>query len=171
MSIWESKSHAYFIRSCVRVVSANRAGMGKTLFVTRMVGKLKSLMPRQSSLITIPVHGPVVTTDSIMQCLVKHEDTSHCSIIHLDISPSVCQPFCLMCVCLYVCVSLPVHQRVTCVSVLLHLVQCRCCGRWTLFCSHSSSREGCVTVKAAYGGTTPHNSTPLKSLSQRLIRV
>ena len=64
--------------------------MGKTLFVTRMAQKLQAVVPAaHSPLITIPVHGPVVTTDSIVQCLVGHENTSECTIIHFDIPPSV----------------------------------------------------------------------------------
>ena len=63
--------------------------MGKTLFISRMVEKLQALMPGYKALITIPVHGPVVTNDSIMECLVHHGDASECTIIHFDISPSV----------------------------------------------------------------------------------
>ena len=67
--------------------------MGKTLFVTRMAEKLQAVVPAaHSPLITIPVHGPVVTTDSIVQCLVGHENTSECTIIHFDIAPSVRAP-------------------------------------------------------------------------------
>ena len=68
--------------------------MGKTLFVTRMAEKLQAVVPAaHSPLITIPVHGPVVTTDSIVQCLVGHENTSECTIIHFDISPLVSAPY------------------------------------------------------------------------------
>ena len=68
--------------------------MGKTLFVTRMAEKLQAVVPAaHSPLITIPVHGPVVTTDSIVQSLVGHENTSECTIIHFDISPSVRAPY------------------------------------------------------------------------------
>ena len=67
--------------------------MGKTLFVTRMAEKLQAVVSAvHSPLITIPVHGPVVTTDSIVQCLVGHENTPECTIIHFDISPSVSAP-------------------------------------------------------------------------------
>ena len=65
--------------------------MGKTLFITRMVEKLQALKPGYKALITIPVHGPVVTTDSIMECLVHHVGDSDCTVIHFDISPSVSQ--------------------------------------------------------------------------------
>lgn len=69
---------------------SNRAGMGKTLFVNRMAEKLQTLLPAGNNvIITIPVHGPIVTADSIMQCLMKHQNTSHCCILHFDISPSV----------------------------------------------------------------------------------
>ena len=65
--------------------------MGKTLFVTRMVEKLQALVPGYKAVITIPVHGPVVTADSIMEFLVHHVGDSDCTIIHFDISPSVSQ--------------------------------------------------------------------------------
>ena len=75
--------------------------MGKTLFVTRMAEKLQALIPRHKSLKTIPIHGPVVTTDSIMECLVSNDDTLEFTILHFDISPSVSQAFvhCLALMC------------------------------------------------------------------------
>lgn len=66
--------------------------MGKTLFVTRMKEKLEAVIPGKNPLITIPVHGPVVTKDSIMEFLVPHEDICDCTILHFDISPSVINP-------------------------------------------------------------------------------
>ena len=80
---------AFFVRSCVRIVSSTRAGMGKTLFVTRMAEKLQSLVVEGDVHIIIPVHGPLITTDSVMQYLVNHQSTSYCTILHFDISPSV----------------------------------------------------------------------------------
>ena len=79
-------------RSCVRVVSSSRAGMGKTLFVTRMMEKLHAVMPRHRPLVSIPVHGPVVTGDSIMQYLIHHKNELESTILHFDISPSVSWP-------------------------------------------------------------------------------
>ena len=76
-------------RSCVRVVSSTRAGMGKTLFITQMAEKLQTVTG-YNACITIPVHGPHVTTDSVMDNLMKCQNTSHCIILHFDISPSVC---------------------------------------------------------------------------------
>ena len=63
--------------------------MGKTLFITRMAERLQSVVVEGDVHITIPVHGPLVTTDSVMQYLVNHQSTSHCTILHFDISPSV----------------------------------------------------------------------------------
>ena len=76
--------------SCIRVVSSSRAGMGKTLFITRMSERLQTKVTGHNVLIQIPIHGPKVTTDSVMELLVKHQDTSHSTILHFDISPSVC---------------------------------------------------------------------------------
>ena len=64
--------------------------MGKTLFITRMAEKLQSVVPEgHKVIITIPVHGPVVTGDSVMQSLVNHQNSADCVILHFDISPSV----------------------------------------------------------------------------------
>ena len=64
--------------------------MGKTLYVTRMKEKLQAVTPRHNSLITIPVHGPIVTVDSMIERLVQNEDSCDYSILHFDIPPSVC---------------------------------------------------------------------------------
>ena len=63
--------------------------MGKSLFISRMADKLRGFKPGEKVMITIPIHGPHVTTDSVMKCLEPHQDKSHCTIIHFDIAPSV----------------------------------------------------------------------------------
>ena len=123
----------YCFRSCVRVVSSTRAGMGKTLFITRMAEKLQSIVP--TGHINIPVHGPVVTVDTVMQSLVSHHNGTDCIILHFDISPSVFEyPI------MYI--VLPIHHFL------------RYYGRWTLFCFHCSFKEVCVTHKVVSGGIT-----------------
>ena len=68
--------------------------MGKTLFITRMAEKLQSMVPTGSKvIINIPVHGPVVTVDTIMQSLSSHQNGTDCVILHFDISPSVYEHF------------------------------------------------------------------------------
>ena len=138
-------------RSCVRVVSSNRAGMGKTLFITRMSDKLEReiVNERDGTLLTIPVHGPEVTTDYVMDCLVKHQDAAHCTILHFDISPSV-----------YIC-YISLFRRHVYTSPL------RCCGRLIPYCSLCLYKGACVIDKVVSGETAPHSSMPLKLLYLR----
>ncbi|XP_019863183.1 PREDICTED: E3 ubiquitin-protein ligase RNF213-like, partial [Amphimedon queenslandica] len=78
--------------SCVRVVTSDRTGMGKSLYIQRMKEELKSKCYGVSSDVIIPVHGPKVTSDSIVQLLkssVGNKDTNQAIIFHLDISPNV----------------------------------------------------------------------------------
>ena len=82
-------------------MSSTRAGMGKTLFITRMAEKLQSVVVGDNVHITIPIHGPQVTTDSIMQYLVNGQNNSHQMILHFDISPSV---VILLCMHMHMCV-------------------------------------------------------------------
>ena len=92
--------------------------MGKTLFITRMAEKLQSVVPEgHKVIITIPVHGPVVTVDSVMQSLVNHQNSADCVILHFDISPSVLER--------------PIFWPYMSIATNLF----RCCGRWTLFYS------------------------------------
>ena len=85
------------ISSYVRVVKSERAGMGKSLYIQRLTEELESKTDQQGPHhVIIPVHGPKVTFDTIVQAL-KHpfdkmtdQDSSGQAIIfHIDISPSV----------------------------------------------------------------------------------
>ena len=79
----------FFTRSCVRVVTSTRAGMGKSLYITRMAEHLQKLNVEGAVIETIPIHGPQVTTDTVMECLDAYQDSSSCTILHFDIAPSV----------------------------------------------------------------------------------
>lgn len=63
--------------------------MGKSLFINRMAEKLKKLEIRGPAIVTIPIHGPHVTTDTVMECLESCQDNSCCTILHFDIAPLV----------------------------------------------------------------------------------
>ena len=67
--------------------------MGKSLFISRRAEELQKLKIENSdktkACITIPLHGPTVTADTVMRYLVEHVGNSDCAIIHFDISPSV----------------------------------------------------------------------------------
>ena len=82
-------------RSSVRVVRSERAGMGKSLYIQRLEEKLEAKTQHGPHRVIIPVHGPKVTFDSIVQALkypfekTTNQDIDHGIIFHLDISPSV----------------------------------------------------------------------------------
>ena len=74
------------------MVTSDRTGMGKSLYIQRMKEQLSSKGFSVSSDVIIPVHGPRVTFDSIVQLLkisFGDEDTDKPIIFHLDISPNV----------------------------------------------------------------------------------
>ena len=85
----------YPLRSCVRVVRSERAGMGKSLYIQRLEEKLEAKTQQGPHRVIIPVHGPKVTFGSIVQALkypfekTTNQDSDHGIIFHLDISPSV----------------------------------------------------------------------------------
>ena len=74
---------------------STRAGMGKSLYIQRMKEELKSKKKSTPSLcdVVIPVHGPKVTFDSIIQSLKEpfntSQDGSQACIFHFDVSPNV----------------------------------------------------------------------------------
>ena len=78
-------------RSCVRVVSSKRTGMGKSLFIQRMANQLGVVTnnPSKSIPAVIPIHGPVVTADNVLNFLKEHYGEDKCRIYHFDIAPSV----------------------------------------------------------------------------------
>ena len=80
--------------SCVRVVSSKRTGMGKSLFIQRMANQLGIVTndPAKSTPVVIPIHGPVVTADIVMNFLKEHYRDDKCGIYHFDVAPSVSIP-------------------------------------------------------------------------------
>ena len=78
-------------RSTVRVVASKLSGMGKSLYVDRLAQKLKKQCQIKSQHVIIPIHGPVVNADTVMESLGNHvnSQTPTAQIIHFDISSSV----------------------------------------------------------------------------------
>ena len=66
------------------MVKSKRAGLGKSLYIQRM----RESFPG-SRCIILPIHGPVVTADTLMQQLKKHFPVPEFAIFHIDIAPSV----------------------------------------------------------------------------------
>ena len=74
----------------MRVVSSTRSGMGKSLYIQRLSEKLTSKIGSKEDVIaTIPIHGPIVTPDTVLDLLAKHIDRDECTIYHIDVAPSV----------------------------------------------------------------------------------
>ena len=85
-------------RSTVRLVLSNRAGMGKSLFITQMAEKLGKRLfqfttqrniEAADKLVTIPIHGPDISNDDIIDMLNKSSECQGPKILHLDVAPQV----------------------------------------------------------------------------------
>ena len=63
--------------------------MGKSLFIARMADRLRECKSTGTVHVTVPIHGSVVTTDTVMEFLKDHVKEITSTIFHLDIAPSV----------------------------------------------------------------------------------
>ena len=72
----------------MRVVASGRAGMGKSLYINRLLEEFKE---EHASLCQIvPLHGPDVNSDIVAKALRSVEDTPDKPVVyHLDISERV----------------------------------------------------------------------------------
>ena len=91
------------------MVTSDRTGMGKSLYIQRMKEELKTKCSGLSTDVIVPVHGPKVTCDSIVQLFrtsFVNDNTNQTILFHLDISPNVsiaimlCLYNCLMVTCI-----------------------------------------------------------------------
>ena len=67
--------------------------MGKSLYIQQLAENLKmNLRLKECGNVhmTIPLHGPVVTPDTVLELFKDHVDRSTCCIYHIDIAPNVC---------------------------------------------------------------------------------
>lgn len=85
------------LRNCVRAVRSDRAGMGKTLYKTRLTNKLSKKYPvgvvdDQPSSISIPLSQKQIemseVSNKFLQCTLP-EDASYPRIFHIDIAYGV----------------------------------------------------------------------------------
>ena len=67
---------------------SDRSGMGKSLYIKRLADNL-ALTVQHSAVVTIPLHGPVVTPDTVLELLQGHASDPTCCIYHIDIAPNV----------------------------------------------------------------------------------
>lgn len=75
-------------RSKVRIVSSNRSGMGKSLYIRRLFEDLKTHQS-DAAYVTLPLHGPGVTSDTVLHLLKDHFRNPTCCIYHIDIASNV----------------------------------------------------------------------------------
>ena len=75
-------------RSSVRVVSSARAGMGKSLYIRNMADQLSKIQHMSTVTVTVPIHGPKLSVEALIDKLKDYMDNKHC-VIHLDIAPTV----------------------------------------------------------------------------------
>ena len=90
--VFDNNSILTLYRSHVRVVSSNRAGMGKSLFIQKQAEQLGKLTSNSANAVhvVIPIHGPSATSDLLLNLLKEHyNDDNMCKIYHFDIDSSV----------------------------------------------------------------------------------
>lgn len=80
--------------SRVRVVTSTQSGVGKSLYIRKMKDELMKLLKQKEkhsskAIITVPLHGPVVTSDEVLSMLLEDETDLKSCIIHLDIPQRV----------------------------------------------------------------------------------
>ena len=77
-----------FRRSCVRVVTSDHAGMGKSFYIQQLATRLQRSPRGKHAEVchVVPIHGPEVTADTVMELINKH---SQSSMFHIDIAASV----------------------------------------------------------------------------------
>jgi len=62
--------------------------MGKTLYIHSMAEELTKLQGMSTVTVTVPIHGPNLSTDNLIEALRDYMDNQQC-VVHLDIAPSV----------------------------------------------------------------------------------
>ena len=77
--------------SCVRAVTSKQSGMGKSLFIERMERNLlQNLKAVGSARVVIPIHGPTVSPDTVLEALRGYNTPEYDNyIFHFDIAPGV----------------------------------------------------------------------------------
>ena len=97
----ELSNALFLLRLCVRVVSSNRGGLGKTLFVRRLTDQLQNLVNNEMVLspgtdtslhVTVPLHGNSIDSSMLVDSLLPHAERGNVPlsrVFHLDVSPSV----------------------------------------------------------------------------------
>ena len=91
-------------RSTVRVVTSNVSGTGKSLYIRRLAEKLQRQCQIENQHIIVPIHGPMVSANTVMASLCNHiiGNTPTAQIIHFDIASSVSIAITLTAGCIHI---------------------------------------------------------------------
>ena len=79
----------YILFRCYsRVITSERAGMGKSLYIQRLLQRFKKQYRYQ----IVTFHGPDISTDMVVRTLqeTKSEQCTQPVVYHLDVSEKVC---------------------------------------------------------------------------------
>ena len=69
---------------------SDRSGMGKSMYIQRLAEDLRRILRQQEvAHVTIPLHGPAVTPDTVLELFKDHFKRPTCCIYHIDIAPNV----------------------------------------------------------------------------------
>ena len=63
--------------------------MGKSLYIKRLKEKLETQTSVRPLEVVVPIHGPMVTADTVVNALENHFETASATIFHIDIAPNV----------------------------------------------------------------------------------
>ncbi len=135
-------------RSCVRLVISDRSGMGKSLYIKHLAENLKYNLQRSADAVhvTIPLHGPVVTPDTVLELFIDQAKNPTCCIYQIDIAPNVR--------CNY-------WSGLALTYIVMQLN--RCYGKWIPFYSACSSCVDYVIVKEECGAAIQTSFMQLRS--------
>ena len=149
-------------RSCVRVVTSERAGMGKSLYIHRLTEHLMTKTSVGPHKVIIPIHGPKVTSDSVVSTLMNYCDNTNATIFHLDISPNVrntLHNYCCKHTYYYACLCDAFGH---CNTFKDKHIILRYLGNWIQYCFAYWYFKLYVIVREEYGDVIPHTCMPLK---------
>ena len=85
-------------RSLVRIIYSKQAAAGKSLHIRKMKDRLNAVLKEKDLLISkkkpkvmlsIPLHGPDVTPDEVLEMLLAERNVVKSCIIHIDVPQQV----------------------------------------------------------------------------------
>ena len=144
--------------------------MGKSLYIYRLTEDLMTKTSVGLHKVIIPIHGPRVTSDSVVSTLMNYCDNTNATIFHLDISPNVrntlihnyCCKHNYVYIIMHVCTMLLVIATALKYKHILIIFILRYLDKWIQYCFVYWYFKQSVIVREEYGDVIPHTCMPLK---------